>query len=322
MVKALSQRLLPPEQLQGDVGFSVGICAADHATGIEELINIIERGPYPLGFTLKEIILVASGLDPIAHALIGTSANQHRNLILMEEPMRKGKSEAINRIIECFSGEFLVLINSDAHPEPGAITRIIDAIANDSRVGLVSASPVIRDRGGVTGAVLKLMWEVHNECLATLNEADLNNHCCDELIIIRSEALRKLPDDTVNDGAFMAGAAYRAGYSIKFCEEAKVRIDVPQRFSDLLKQRRRIVYGHLQILRSVGESPRTLESMIFNNPKLGLSILIRTLAKSPKFVLAFPVAVVGELVSVICGAIDSLTSMKKHVPWDRVGGRA
>ena len=321
-MKALTQHLLPPEQLQSHIWFSVGICAADHATGIEELINIVERGPYPPGFTLKEIILVASGLDSSAHALIEASVNQHRNLILMEEPMRKGKAEAINRIIECFTGEFLVLINSDAHPEPGAITRILDAIANDNSVGLVSASPVIGDGRGVTGAVLKLMWDVHNECLATLNQAEMNNHCCDELIIIRSEALRKLPDDIVNDGAFMASAAYRAGYTIRFCEEAKVRIDVPERFTDLLKQRRRIVYGHLQILRSVGESPRTLESMAFNNPKLGLSILIRTLAKSPKLFLALPVAVVGELVSVICGAIDSVTSMKKHVPWDRVGGRA
>jgi cellulose synthase/poly-beta-1,6-N-acetylglucosamine synthase-like glycosyltransferase len=166
------------------------------------------------------------------------------------------------------------------------------------------------------------MWELHNECLATLNEADLNNHCCDELIIIRSKALRKLPDDTVNDGAFMAGAAYRAGYTIRFCKEAKVRIDVPERFGELMKQRRRIIYGHLQILRSVGESPRTLESMIFNNPKLGLSILIRTLAKSPRLILALPVAVVGEFVSVMSGTIDSLSSVKKHVPWDRVGRRA
>ena len=318
----MSQRLLPPEQLQRHIWFSVGICAADHATGIEELIKIVERASYPPAFTLKEIILVASGLDPTAHTLVGTSANQHRNLILVEEPIRKGKAEAINRIIECFSGEFLVLINSDAHPEPGAITSLLDAIANDGKVGLVSASPVISDRGGVTGAVLKLMWEIHNECLATLNEADMNNHCCDELIIIRSEALRKLPDDTVNDGAFMASAAYRAGYTIRFCEEAKVRIDVPERFVELVKQRRRIVYGHLQILRSVGESPRTLESMIINNPKLGLSILIRTLALSPKMALAMPVAVVGEFLSAIWGAFDSLTSMKKHVPWDRVGRRA
>lgn len=318
----MRQLLLLSEKPQGETRFSVGICAADHASGLEELIRFVEREPCPIGFNLQEIIVVASGLDQNANALITATANQHHNLTLIKEPMRRGKAEAINRIIESCDGEFLVLINSDAHPQPGAIATLLGEIVSDKEVGLISASPIVGGSGGLTGAVLKLMWELHNECLATLNEADLNNHCCDELIIIRSRALRRLPDDTVNDGAFMAGAAYRAGYTIRFCKEAKVRIDVPERFGELMKQRRRIVYGHLQILRSVGESPRTLESMIFSNPRLGLSIIIRTLAKSPKLILALPVAVVGEFVSVMFGTIDSLSSMKKHVPWDRVGRRA
>jgi cellulose synthase/poly-beta-1,6-N-acetylglucosamine synthase-like glycosyltransferase len=318
----LRQLLLLSEKPEANTRFSVGICAADHASGLEELIKFVEREPYRIGLNLQEIIVVASGLDPDATALIGALANQHHNLTLIEEPMRRGKAEAINRIIKSCNGEFLVLINSDAHPQPGAIATLLGEIVDDKNVGLVSASPVIGGSGGITGAVLKLMWELHNQCLSALNEADLNNHCCDELIIIRSKALRELPEDTVNDGAFMAGAAHRAGYTIRFCKEAKVRIDVPQRFGELIKQRRRIIYGHLQILRSVGESPRTLESMIFNNPRLGLSILIKTLAKSPKLILALPVAVVGEFVSGMFGTIDTLSSVKKHVPWDRVGRRA
>jgi cellulose synthase/poly-beta-1,6-N-acetylglucosamine synthase-like glycosyltransferase len=283
---------------------------------------MIERASYGPGFILRQVIVVASGVDPSVLAHVESSANQYDNVILIEEPTRKGKAEAINRIIERFSGDFLVLINSDAHPEPEAISTILNVVVSDDNVGLVSASPVIGESGGVTGSVLKLMWDVHNECLATLNEVDMNNHCCDELIVIRSEALRKLPNGTVNDGAFLAGVAYRAGYAIRFCKDSKVKIDVPIGLPELLRQRRRIVYGHVQVLRSVGKLPRTLESMILNNPKLGLMILIRTIAKSPRLVLALPIAIVGELFSVICAAIDSLTPTKKHVMWDRVGLRA
>jgi cellulose synthase/poly-beta-1,6-N-acetylglucosamine synthase-like glycosyltransferase len=297
----------------------VGICAADHATGIDELVDIIESEPYPAGLTLDEIIIVASAIDPASLAFIRTSAKEREKLIIMEERTRKGKAEAINRIIQRARGEFLVLINSDARPEPGAISKLFNVIIKDSRVGVISASPMINDQGGITGAILKLIWEVHNECLATLNEGGQNNHCCDELVILRSEAICTLPDDTVNDGAFLAGVAHRAGYTVLFCEEARVSIDVPTHFNDFMGQRRRILYGHLQIFRTVGESPRTLESLMLRKPKLGLSILVRTLSRFPRLTLALPVAIVGECVSMLCAAVDNLTPSKKHVPWKRVG---
>lgn len=316
----MTQSLVTPQQLRNEATFSVGICSADHAKGIGELLGLIEHESYPADCSLQEIVIVASGLDQTNLAHVRRSASRYGNVILIEEPMRRGKPEAINRIVDCFAGHFLILVNSDAHPYPGAISELLRVITNDDSIGLVSASPIIRESKGVTGALLRLMWEVHNECLATLNEAQMNNHCCDELMVVRAEALRSLPDETVNDGAFLAGCAYQAGYAVEFSRHAKVWIDVPDRISDLLMQRRRIVYGHIQILRSLGESPRTLESMLFNNPRLGLSILIKTLAKHPKLMLVLPVAVVSEVSSGVLAAIDSLVH-KKHVPWVRIGSR-
>jgi hypothetical protein len=185
----------------------------------------------------------------------------------------------------------------------------------------VSAAPVI-ESGGITGNVLQLMWGVHNECLLRLSDRENNNHCCDELIVARSDALNPLPPGTVNDGAYLAGSAYKKGYTIKFCENAYVKIDVPKRIGDVLRQRRRIVYGHLQIWKSVGESPRTLESMLLKDPLLSLSILINTLANSPKLILALPVALTCEFISAILAMSDNLTGSRKHVKWDRFGNRA
>ena len=300
--------------------FSVGICAADRAAKLDELLDTIEGEAYPTGFVLKSIIVVGSGLDDEASELLRGRRTKNSNLMFIEEPVRKGKAEAINRILDEYRGSFLVLVNSDAHPQPGAIAQLLVAIAGDRNVGMVSASPVLSYRPGVTGAVLRLMWNVHNECLMELNDEGKNNHCCDELIVLRSGAVRRLPQDTVNDGAFLAGSAYRAGYSIQFCAAAHVQIDVPNRISDLVKQRRRILYGHAQIVSSVGKAPRTLESMIFTNPKLGLSILVGTLARSPRLILALPVAIVGEFLSAIGAGYDRITS-RSHVPWDRVAFR-
>lgn len=311
-----------PKAIALESGFSIGICAADSAANLDRLLWVIERETYPNGLTLRKVVLVASGCD--AEALVHARELARRDIrfVLIEEPARRGKSAAINMIMENFEGELLVLLNSDADPEPGAISTLLLEIGRDNNVGMVSASPIVGNRGGITGSVLQLIWRVHNECLLRLNEGERNNHCCDELIVVRSKALRKLPADTVNDGAYLAGNAYQAGYSIKFSEAARVEIDVPHSFIDLMRQRRRIVYGHFQIWKSVGESPRTLESMLIESPLLSCSILIKTLAKSPRLVLALPFALVGEAVSVFLAMYDNLTASKKHTLWERFGSRS
>jgi cellulose synthase/poly-beta-1,6-N-acetylglucosamine synthase-like glycosyltransferase len=303
-----------------DTGFTIGICAADSATNLGRLLSLIESESYPA--TLRKIVLVASGCEPNAIADAREFANNDNRVVLIEEPRRTGKAAAINKILERVEGEFVVFVNSDALPQRGAISRLLREISDDDGVGMISASPIVEGRSGVVGAVSELMWNAHNECLSRLDEADRNNHCCDELIAVRSEALGKLPAGTVNDGAYLAGTAYRAGYFVRFCQEARVRIDVPNSFVDLMRQRRRIVYGHLQIRKSIGNSPRTLESMFFKNPFLSLSILVKTLSMSRKLILALPVALVGEAVSTALAMCDNLASTKRYTLWDRFGSRA
>lgn len=318
----MSQSVLVDDSNLLESGFTIGICAADAASNLSMLLPLIENESYPPGLTLNRIILVASGCDPKVMMDARHLASKDGRLIIIEEPVRRGKADAINQILEKCEGQFVVLVNSDALPEPGAISKLLREISNDNSIGMVSASPIVSENKGITGSVLQLMWGVHNECLLRLNDTHENNHCCDELIVIRSDVLSPLPAETVNDGAYMAGAAYRAGFSIRFSESARVKIDVPNSFVEIIRQRRRIVYGHVQIWKSVGESPRTLESMLFKSPTLSLRILIAILVKSPRLMIALPVALAGELVSILFAMHDNLTGSKKHAKWDRFGNRA
>ncbi len=311
-----------PESSVFKSGFSIGICAADSAANLQVLLKFLESETYPLGFVLRRVVLVASGCEPKAVEFAKQLALRDNRFVIIEEPMRRGKSVAINQVLDSFVGEFLVLVNSDALPEGGAISALLREIGEDNNIGVVSASPIVGGKPGITTDVLRLMWGVHNECLMTLNQNDRNNHCCDELIVARASVLRKLPTNTVNDGAYLSAAAYKAGYYIRFSEEARVKIDVPCRLVDLMRQRRRIVYGHVQIRKSVGESPRTVESMLTENPIMSFSILVKTLSKSPRLILAVPVALIGEIVSVILAMYDNLTATERHTLWDRVGNRS
>jgi len=316
----LSPPEIPKAEHQND--FSIGICAADRAANLTKLLTAITREQFPEGYTLRKIILVASGCDPNALTFARELAASDERFKIIEEPQRYGKSEAINRIIDSFEGSFLVLVNSDAFPEYGAIFKLLGSIGEDASAGMVSASPLIAPRHGITHGVVRLMWAAHNQCLEELTRVDKNNHCCDELLVIRSEALQRLPADTVNDGAFMAVNSTRAGYSVKFSESARVHIDVPQQMVDVIEQRRRILFGHRQIWESVGQPPKTLESMLMTNPVLSISILIKTLTRSPELVLALPVAIMSEAVSTFLAVLDTLTSTKRHKLWTRVGSKS
>ncbi|MGD0688167.1 MAG: glycosyltransferase [Candidatus Bathyarchaeia archaeon] len=318
----MSQSVVLPENIRLDVGFSIGICAADSAANLERLLDLIETESYPSGLMLKKVVLVASGCDASALLFARELARRDRRFVLIEEPIRRGKSVAINQIIQNFDGQFLVLVNSDALPERGAISRLLNEIMRDEKIGMVSGLPIVSGGAGLAGSVLELMWGVHNEFLRELNVDDLNNRCCDELLVLRGEALHELPPDTVNDGAYLAGTAYLAGYTIGFCQTAKVKIDVPKNFVDVIRQRRRIVYGHLQIWKKVGKSPKTLESMLASNPVLSLSILIRTLSDNPRLIIALPVSMIGEVVSVFLAMLDNVGSTRKHALWKRYGTKS
>jgi cellulose synthase/poly-beta-1,6-N-acetylglucosamine synthase-like glycosyltransferase len=318
----MSLNVLVAQSSELERGFSIGICAADRATNLAKLLQLIQSESYPNGMELKKIVLVASGCEPRALAHAREMARKDDRLVLVEEPARRGKSIAINQIMDLSEGQFLVLVNSDALPERGAIPKLLDTIARDHSIGMISASPIVDGRAGITSSILQLMWGVHNECLFELNQADRNNHCCDELIVGRSDALSKLPPGTINDGAFLAGNAYQAGYSIRFSEEARVKIDVPHNFYDLIRQRRRIVYGHFQIWKSVGDSPRTLESMLLSSPTLSFSILVKVLSSSPRLILTLPVALIGEVISIVLAMHDNRLPFTKYVTWDRFGNRS
>ncbi len=297
--------------------FSIGICATGRAENLKGLLDVIGGEHLPEQFALDKIVIVASECTTKALEIAKDSACKDRRIELLEEPERKGKAEAINKIIENAKGEFLVFVNSDALPAYGSIRMLLETIQKDANIGMVSGCPIFDSRNGATSNVLRLMWSVHNQCSLVLNHKQMSNHCSDEMMIVRRKALERLPHGIVNDGAYIAGTAALRGFSIKFCERALVYIDVPPRFVDIIGQRRRIIFGHIQVKKLTGKAPRTFESLLLFAPILSLSIAVRILGKFPKLVKVLPVAVVGEAISFLLAVSDSIRSTNRHGVWKR-----
>ncbi|MDG6907808.1 MAG: glycosyltransferase [Nitrososphaerota archaeon] len=301
--------------------FSIGICACDSSSELPGLISFLQSENFH-GFELYRIIIVASGCDECTMKSVRRLVAHDRRIMLIEESHRHGKADAINKILSNSQGNYIVFVNADALPLDGSISRLLAVAERSPSIGLVSGKAIIGngERNSTTSSIEDFMWTVHSECSSRMNLSEKNNHGCDEMMVVRSEALSEsLPPSIINDGAYIGGILKRDGFAVKFCESAEVTINVPERVSDLIGQRRRIIFGHFQIWRLTGRSPWTVESLLLFSPLLALGIVVNSLAKNPKLIRISPIAVICEFVSVFLALKDNVrrNSSGKHQIWAR-----
>jgi cellulose synthase/poly-beta-1,6-N-acetylglucosamine synthase-like glycosyltransferase len=299
------------------LGFSIGVCASDSSPNLPRLLKLLLDEDYGEGYTLQGVVVVASGCDHNTVSATRAVAESDSRVLLITEPERRGKAEAINRIVENSTGQCVVFVNSDAVPEAGSIRKLLSLAADDANAGCVSAHPVFDQGAGLFQSSLGLMWSAHNLVALHLNHAGLSNHSSDELLLVRRRLLSRLPPKLVNDGAYLGGLATSRGLRVRFCDDARVKISVPAKANELIGQRRRILFGHIQVWKRFGHPPRTMESLLFTRPLLSLRLLVALLARQPKSMIALPVVATSEIVSTLFAVVDWALSTERHTVWKR-----
>ena len=297
-------------------GFTIGICASDSAKRLPSLISFLTAEDYGQDFTLRKIAIVASGCPESVLVPVRTATDSDARISLITESERRGKAEAINRIMENSVGGYLVMLNADAFPAKGSIRKLLE-VAKGPGVGAVSAKPVFEEGNGLLAHALELMWSSHSLMSLRLNHAGISNHACDELIVVRRSIMSRLPTNLVNDGAYIGGLVRALGLEVKFSPAAEVRISVPVRPIDLIRQRRRITFGHVQVWKKLGRPPRTIETTLFTDPLMSLKTIIRVLSERPRLILSFPLVFVEESVAIVLGIFDTSRSTDRHTVWRR-----
>ncbi|HKT22631.1 MAG TPA: glycosyltransferase, partial [Nitrososphaerales archaeon] len=152
------------------------------------------------GAALRWLVVVASACSPGTTAGLGRIIRGDHRVTLVEEESRRGKAEAINRILDLTETPLVAFVNSDSRPAPGALAAVLEQLSRDHTVGAVSAMPVPQPGGrGLTSLLIDFMWGAHNSCSSTLNHMNIANHSCDELVAYRAAAIDRLPPGLVND---------------------------------------------------------------------------------------------------------------------------
>lgn len=298
--------------------FTVGVCTTGPSEGIVELVASVLAESDAHGPTLRKVVVVASECPETVTSELRKLQVSDGRVLILAEAVRSGKADAVNKVLVRAGGSFVVMVNGDAVPEPGAMHRLLSAIASDPNIGTISARPVIQARKGLLSLLVNMIWSTHNESSRLLNHMNLSNHASEELVVLRRSAIGMLPFGLVNDGAFLALAARRRGYSVRFSESAMVHIKTPARVSDLIAQRRRILFGHAQAWRKAGSPPKTIESLLLLSPSIGLGLVVHILARNPRFLLIVPVAFVTEVSAALLSIQDCIFSTKRHAIWRRV----
>jgi cellulose synthase/poly-beta-1,6-N-acetylglucosamine synthase-like glycosyltransferase len=191
------------------------------------------------------VIVAADGSDDRT-AEIARSFG-HRGVRVLADGPRRGKPAAINRAISHVTTDVVVFSDANNHYEAETLIRLVTPFS-DPRVGAVTGAKRVRASDSLTGAGEGLYWRY--ESLIKTAESRLGS-CVGvngEIFAVRAELLDELPEDIINDDAYMAMQVLKAGFDVVYQPDAVSWEPASETAGDDRLRRERIVAGRIQAL--------------------------------------------------------------------------
>jgi len=287
---------------------TVGVCAYGDERNLAALLkNVLDQQSLPES---SEVLVVCSecaketvdALEPLA---------LDKRLNVWFENRRTGKAAAINRILSDAKGDFIIFVSADALPADGCFQKLLANMKDG--VGIACGKPVpIETSRHTTGRLVQLLWRFHHRMFTYLNHAELLTHAS-EVYCIRRAVAKSIPDNAVNDDAYLAVLVRRNGWRIAYEPSAQVVMRGPDNLFDYFEQRRRIVFGHYQVRRLTGRFPQYLAYWALLRPTKILRLVLEEI-RDERRLKTIAIAFILELLINAAGIFDFLRG-KSHVPW-------
>ncbi|MFX0198431.1 MAG: glycosyltransferase [Candidatus Hodarchaeota archaeon] len=231
---------------------TVGICAYNEENNIGGLLdNLLTKQELPQG---SKVVVVCSGCTDSTPEIVKSFHEKDRRVRLILEDGRKGKAHALNILFERARrvADILVLVNADALPKIGSIKKLLEPFRNRN-VGATAGRPMpINTLQGLPNSLVHTIWDLHHR-ISLYKEVKLSGELC----AIRPCLVEKIPIDLAVDEPYIEMLIRNQGYEIMYVPESIVYILGPTSFQELLKQRRRIWVGNLQMKKTTGFNPST-----------------------------------------------------------------
>ncbi len=169
-------------------------------------------------------------------------------LHVITEP-NEGKWKALDTAYRMVDAEIVVAIDADTLLRPDAIRKLVQPFA-DPGVGAVAGNVKVGNRGGLLTRLQALEYTIAQNI--DRRAMELFN----SMMVVpgaigawRADAVRAAgfyTNETVTEDADLTVAVIRAGYRVRFVEQAEAVTEVPETVRALMRQRLRWTFGMMQ----------------------------------------------------------------------------
>jgi len=211
---------------------------------IERCIRSILNSNYP---DLRVIVIDDGSADHTAPLVLEKFGDDPRVTLLHQE--NQGKWMAENSALDRVETPIFVGVDADTMVNPDAISWLVQRF-KDERVGAVAGFVEVGNRQNFLTACQEL------EYLVSQSFARRAFEVFNGILVVpgaigawRTEAVRKAgkySGNTITEDADLTVAIHRAGYLVKFQDQARAKTEAPATVAAFLKQRLRWVLGMLQ----------------------------------------------------------------------------
>ena len=220
---------------------TVAIAVHNEEKIIKKVITLWQKEP------IDEILIISSGSTDNTNKIIHRLAKKDKRIRLITEPKKTGKPNAINKLLTLAKHTIIIMTDGDVYIEPGAakhLTRHLNKA--DKKIGIVAGHPIPLNPKGIFGLWMQMSCDILHEKRAKNIELDVTGN----LYAIKKGIIKKIPENTTLDDAYVAHETKKAGYKIIYEPEAKVRVKGVKNLHDFITQKTRTRVGWHQLRRA------------------------------------------------------------------------
>ena len=273
----------------------------DSNSDVEYYIKNFEK----MGF--GSMIICAEGNPNLSNI---ESLLKGKNVELIFNRERTGKSAAYNNALKHVNSDIVFLVSGDVRFDPDIINTMEVCLKEDE---IIIPRVLPFETESLAGRIASLMWNVHDTCLDSDDRDYLKSG--GEFQALYSKCLVSMPK-VINDDEYLCLTAHLTGMKVRYHRELVVRNWVPETFKDLLNQRVRINYGHLEMKKYFGKST-SLSLNFIHNMRKSFRIMKKHFSGYPDDIAYILPALALELVSIASAYLDMKRS-RSHIFWDIV----
>ncbi len=189
-------------------------------------------------------------------------AKKYEKVKIIKEPVKAGKSAAINMAIKYVSqkSEIVILSDGDVYVSKNSLSNLLHFF-NNKKIGAVSGNPVsLNQKNNKYGYWAYLLTRIADLRRRRAVKAKKRFFCSGYLFAIRKKLLPKLPKELLSEDGYISHKVYEQGYSIAYSPKSEVFVNYPTNFNDWIIQKKRSAGGYNQNYKILGVKMRSFTS--------------------------------------------------------------